>query len=155
MDPISAFCFAASIVNFVDFGGKLLSGTSEVYHSLSGQTMRHIELSQLVIDLSSMSADVHEKLKHFQESNKSMCATDKTMERLCRECRTIANELNAALQKLKAQGTTKLDLMRKSISVALKSIWSQDEIEDKVQRLEQIRSQMMVTILVFLWSVVP
>jgi hypothetical protein len=54
MDPLSALSLAGNIVQFVDFGLKLLSGAVELYKSPSGTLAAHHELELVTTDLSAL-----------------------------------------------------------------------------------------------------
>ena len=73
--------------------------------------------------------------------------------RLCRECKTISQELKTVLSKLEAHGTTKVGLAAESFLVALKGIMSAKQIGQLKDRLQETRQQMMMAMLVLLWYV--
>jgi hypothetical protein len=51
MDPSSALAVAATVVQFVDFIGPLVSGTYEIYKSASGHTQRNDDLDRIASSL--------------------------------------------------------------------------------------------------------
>jgi hypothetical protein len=44
MDPISILGLAANILQFIDYGTQLLSGTQEIYRSATGASSENIEI---------------------------------------------------------------------------------------------------------------
>lgn len=54
MDPLSAIGIAASIVQFLDFSQKLVSGTLELYRASDGATSYNSHLEYITNDLSQL-----------------------------------------------------------------------------------------------------
>ena len=51
MDPFTAIGLAASIVQFLEFGRKLVSGAVEIYQNVDGATSSNILLERITADL--------------------------------------------------------------------------------------------------------
>jgi hypothetical protein len=51
LDPLSALSIAGNIVQFIDFGSKLLNSSREVYHSAEGLSSNHQHLEQITQSL--------------------------------------------------------------------------------------------------------
>ena len=51
MDPLAALSLAGNIIQFVDFGGRLLGGAGEIYRSADGSLKVHDELELVATDL--------------------------------------------------------------------------------------------------------
>lgn len=109
------------------------------------------DLSTVINDL----ADVSHRIRHVIDVSVSQAnnASDNTLIRLCRESQDIAGEMNSALLSLQAKGTSKLGQAKSSVIVALKAMWSKDKLAKLEQRLQQIRSEMTMAMLVVLWLV--
>ncbi|TGO55227.1 hypothetical protein BCON_0095g00410 [Botryotinia convoluta] len=58
LDPLSALSLAATIIQFVDFGSKVISTDTELHHSSEGALANNLELSTIISDLSSISNDL-------------------------------------------------------------------------------------------------
>lgn len=108
------------------------------------------DLSTVINDL----ADVSHRIRHVIDVSVSQAnnASDNTLIRLCRESQDIAGEMNSALLSLQAKGTSKLGQAKSSVIVALKAMWSKDKLAKLEQRLQQIRSEMTMAMLVVLWE---
>lgn len=63
MDPLSGLAVGAAVIQFVDFGTRLLKGTHGVYNSTSGQSAELIELSTISTDLTQLLQDAESKLR--------------------------------------------------------------------------------------------
>jgi hypothetical protein len=58
MDPITAIGLASSILTFIDFAGKIVSGTYEILHSETGATAENAHVETIVKDLADLTADL-------------------------------------------------------------------------------------------------
>jgi hypothetical protein len=56
MDPITAVGFAASILNFVDYSHKVVTGTIEVFKS--GKISKNGHISEVISDLNDAAKDL-------------------------------------------------------------------------------------------------
>ncbi|KAI6762408.1 hypothetical protein HG530_008388 [Fusarium avenaceum] len=150
MDPITAFQVAGTVVAFVEFSYNLISETRSIYRSPDGNPTTVIRLSTIIKDLS----DINGRVEHVLgiSTSQATTASDETLVRLCRESRDIATEIRTGLTSLQAKGTSKLDHAKTSVIVALKAMWSKDKLANLEQRLQQIRSEMMMAMLVALWE---
>ncbi|OJD34129.1 ent-kaurene oxidase [Diplodia corticola] len=143
MDPISTFSLAAGVIQVVDYGTRVLSTTYQIYQSGSGQTTRDVELSSLSQDLS----DLSERLKKRPSGT-----PENALLHLCDRCVEASDELQRAIDALRARGTTRISVAASSLVSALKSIWTEDKIGRLRDRLSEIRSQMTIATLVSVWE---
>ncbi|KAK3299633.1 uncharacterized protein B0H64DRAFT_102915 [Chaetomium fimeti] len=143
MDPLTALSTAAAVVQFADFGYRLVKNAHELYTSPQGQKSKHIELSIVSHDLSRLADAVEAKLGDNEGPGGEVL-------RLCRECASTNHELQEILGKLKARGKTKVALAVDSWRVTLKQVATADNIEKLANRLNLIRQQMNVALLYLL-----
>ena len=159
MDPLSALSVAAAVVQFVDFGTRVLSDARHIYESSSGQTPVNLELSTVTDDLSRLSGDVESKAEKAKLQNTagsdSLNDSEEIFLRLCRECKEISGELQRSLKKLQASRVNKIDLAVKSVLLSVKGMMAEKDIKTLKDRLGQIREQMKMAVLVFLWYGAP
>jgi hypothetical protein len=159
MDPLGALSVAAAVVQFVDFGTRVLSDARHIYKSSSGQTPVNLELSMVTDDLSRLIDDVESKAEKasLQSTNVSVSlnSPEESFLRLCRKCKDISSELQLSLGKLQASGPNKIDLAVKSVFLSVKGVIAEKDIETLKDRLSQIREQMKMAVLVFLWYGTP
>ena len=144
MDPLSALAVAAAVVQFADFGFRLIRSAHELYKSPSGQRSKYVELSTVSQDLSRLADGVKAKLTENQGS------AGEVFLRLCRECASTNDELQGMLDKLRAQGSTKIALAADGWRIAFRQVAAAGDIEKLAGRLSQIRQQMNVTLLYLL-----
>ena len=93
MDPITAVGFASSILQFIDFSWGLVTGTYEVYKSVTGTTAENAHISTVINDLESVTdgliPDIRGKTKHEKE----LC-------KLAEKCHSLSQDLSKILKKL-------------------------------------------------------
>ena len=136
MDPLTIIGLVGNIVQFVDFSGKLISKSTELYHSSEGA---------LAANIGTETATNHLVLLNNKLKNAAITTGDGALERLCKSCGTVADELLAALDKVKVKG--KQDKW-KSIRKALRSVWSKEEIMELERRLARFREELNLHIVV-------
>jgi len=105
MDPLSALSVAASLVQFVDFGSRMLSDAKEMYTSTPGRTLRNLELSTMAADLSKLSKDVQANTRLLETSAED--TSQALLVRLCHECNDVSKELTATLSELRVTSEKK------------------------------------------------
>ena len=153
MDPLSGLSVAAAVVQFVDFGTRLLKGTHQVYNSSSGQSTEVIELSTISTDLTQLLQDAESKLR-AKPLDETQLPED-TFYGLCRECEATKDAIQKVISRLQARGHSKISVAASSFSVALKRALSSRELEALIERLDQIRQQAMMAMLCLLLYVAP
>lgn len=169
MDPVSALGLAANVLQFVEFTGKLISKGAEYYHSSDGALLGHAELNAAAENLASLARKINESIKlpiffprgpepldrkerENYRADKCFYMIDKGLLDASRQCYAISLELSAALSALKIPNNpTRWDCFRQ----ALRSVWSEQKINDISRRLDQARDQLMIHLLVDLRLVVP
>jgi len=130
MESLAAFNIVCNVVQFVDFGGQLISKSVQLYQSTDGVLTENINTEAATIRL----IQLNSKLEHAANA-----AGDKALVALCRSCGTVAVELLGALDKLKVHGEKQ---KWKSMRKALRSLWTKDKIQDIEKRLASFREQL-------------
>jgi hypothetical protein len=136
MDPLSTIGLVGNIVQFVDFGSKLISKSVELYRSTEGALDENLDTETATNHLK----DLNEKLKNGAKST-----GDTTLKDLCEACDKVARELLEALDKVKVKGKHE---KWKSIRKALRSVWSKEHIEELEQRLARLRAELNLHLVV-------
>ncbi|KAF6827838.1 hypothetical protein CPLU01_08857 [Colletotrichum plurivorum] len=141
MDPLSAVGFASSILTFVEFSFKVISGTLEIVRS--GNTAENAHVSVVINDLHRIAKN----LRQLSAAPNGSTYHDDGLDSLTSECLAISNELVALLQKLKIKAG---DSKWKSINVSLRSMWARGDVAYLENRLDKCRSQIMMRLLLLL-----
>lgn len=149
MDPVSALGVAAAVVQFADFGFRFIRSAVELYKSPTGEKPEYIELSLVSQDLSRFADAIGSKLGE----DKGLAG--EVFLRLHGECMSTNKELQRSLNKLKAKGSTKIELAADGLRAAFREVGAAGDIEKLADRLDEIRQQMNVAVLYMLLSVTP
>ena len=137
MDPFTALGASAAIVQFVEFGGNLLSDSYEIYKSASGASADNTALEDMAKHLSILS----DKLDiSSRTSLPGLSKEEQALAQLAGKCRAIANELLSILQQLKTSGTSHRKW--KSFRQALKTVRKQGDIDSLQKRLDKYGNQL-------------
>lgn len=153
MDPITAIGVAAAVVQFTDFGTRLLTDAMEVYNSVSGQASEDVELATISNDLQLLCRSIQDKSSRLTDPRKGPSSSEQTLLRLCSTCLQLTHELDAVIKQLRARGQGKLKVAVESFAIALRKFWSREEIANFRLRISDVRQQMMMAMLTFLWCV--
>ncbi len=110
MDPLSALAIAAAVVQFVDFGGRMLARGYDIgkraLHESAGA-----ELRNLAQQLSSLTVALHEALDGLPRGSAITPAQAK-LRRACAMCDDISNEFQQAAFAGSGLDSTKISLMK-------------------------------------------
>jgi hypothetical protein len=136
METLAIIGLVGNIVQFVDYSGKLISKSTELYRSSEGALAENIDTE---------TATNHLVLLNSKLQNSAATTGDSTLESLCKSCSTAADQLLAALDKVKVKG--KQDKW-KSIRKALQSVWSKKEIEELERRLARLKEELNLHVVV-------
>ena len=152
MDPLSALSLAGTIVQFVDFGSKLLSESSQLYKSSLGKLEAHEELELVTGDLQCVIVKLRETFNLVSgEPCGPLQQNDQFQEdsfhKICEEALEIADELLNRLKRLKVKDGKYRAW--ESLKAAVKIAWSKEEISSLRQRLsifrESLHSRLMLS----------
>ena len=138
MDPITAVGFAASILTFIDFGYKLVTGTLEVLKTGSLSENTHVSI---VIN------DFHAVVKPLAQQPTGKSGHEIALRDLAKRCQEISQKLTDLLQTLK---TDPKRSSWKSVKVVLRSMWKKGEVADLEEQLCSYRSEIMVHLVAIL-----
>lgn len=132
MDPITAVGFAASILNFIDYSHKVVTGTIEVFRS--GSTAKNVHISEVISDLQDAAKDLT-KLPPGRSDH------EKALHQLSASCQELAKELTNLLARL---STTDRHSKWTSVRVALRSMRKDGKVAELESTLDKYRSQVLL-----------
>ncbi|ORY14588.1 hypothetical protein BCR34DRAFT_479383 [Clohesyomyces aquaticus] len=154
MEPLTALSLASSIIQIVDFTGKIISRSKEIYRSADGVLETVTVLEQAANQLQEMSADLKAGPPDLSEEEmkyqKPMSASERQLLQLSQEAKDISEEIVQAVNKIKVKGSKKA---WKSVEQALRSVWSQKEMSALETRLDTLRKQIDTALLFSLRSI--
>lgn len=139
MEPLAALSLAGNIVQFVEFGGKLLKSTRELYKSSVGGTLpiNH----ELALVTSELRVLITKLRQYFPKTagNAPDQEVNGGFEKICDEAAKVAEELVRRLDTLKVGGkASKLG----SFYYAIRSLWSEKEIAELTARLSVLKESL-------------
>ncbi|MCJ1396255.1 hypothetical protein MMC18_009144 [Xylographa bjoerkii] len=145
LDPFTALSLASTVVQFVDFGSKLIKEGSELYHSAGGALSVNAELEKITLDLK----EVTKKLETASPGTKSTENTkeSKALRSLAKSCSEAADELLEVLEDLKVKGTNR---QWQSLRQALRTSHKKDkirEIEKKLDKLQKMLNTQLIAMM--------
>jgi hypothetical protein len=129
LDPLSAIGLASAIVQFVDFGSKLVSQSRELH--ANGSLAQNDEIQLITESLKDMAADLTKsRMKHAH-------ADDEEIQELARTCQSLADELLTVLKTLQPQKQNSVESFR----VALRTATKKGKVDDMGKRLRRLQGQ--------------
>ncbi|KAJ5528336.1 hypothetical protein N7513_012495 [Penicillium frequentans] len=144
LDPLAALSIATSVIQFVDFGTKLLSKSREIYKSADGVLADHAEQ----VAIASKLANITRGLSKSADTVNALvnpAPEDTALATVAEDCLEIAEDFSAAIDELAVTGDrTKW----KSFRQALKSIWKKEKLEQKMAKLNALRQLVIIHLLV-------
>lgn len=142
-EPFAALGAAAAILQFVDFGTKVLAKTHELKSSASDALVENITIELWVTDLKA----VADKLETAPAAIHGLPPGDQSeLQKLVSACHPLCKELLALLERLKKSHDTfssTWDALRKSS----RSIWHKGKLASLQSQLDSIRSQINLKLL--------
>jgi hypothetical protein len=149
MDPLTALSLAGTIVQFVDFGTKLLSESRGLYKSSSGALDANIELELITSDLYALITKLRFS-SSVKDSNSLITANEHEdqvgLETICDHAAKVAEQLLGRLNDLKLKGGKHRKW--ESFQQAVKSAWSKEEITGLATRLSSFRQALDTQVLI-------
>lgn len=136
MDPFTAIAAVSSIVQLVDFSAKLISKSHDLYRKGSDTSVGAPVFEAAAADLRILNSKLNKDAK---------LTGDPEFQKLYDSCDAVTAELLGALRKITGDSKQKIWT---SIRKALKSIWSQSEIDALERRLATIRQQLSLRLTV-------
>jgi hypothetical protein len=143
LEALAALSLAASVVQFIDFSGKLISKGNEFHKS--GKLVEHTELVAVAGNLEKLSEALGDSLKAFRPES-GLSSEEQALAAVAQQCQTIASEFNTTIQVLtNVEGTNKT---WKSFRQAFKTVWNKDKIQEMKDKLNLAREQLVIHLLV-------
>ena len=138
MDPLSALGVAASVAQFVQFGGSLVSKSRQIYKQ--GALLDHIECGNATRRLAEVTGDVEKSLKDLEDLGEPS-SDAKALEIICRNCVTLAEELLFRLEKVRLDEKN-TPRRWKSFRQALKTVCMKDGVDSLARRIANCRDEL-------------
>jgi hypothetical protein len=130
---LAAVGLISNIVQFVDFGTKLLSTSRALYRSTEGALQENVDLEEITVSIKSVAQGI---------ADSSIGINEPELRQLVGTCATLADELLALLSRLKIDSTKNrhLEVIRKSF----KSLRFRRTVHEINERLWKVRDQVCI-----------
>ncbi|TGO41110.1 hypothetical protein BHYA_0026g00160 [Botrytis hyacinthi] len=145
LDPLSALSLAATIVQFVDFGSKVISTATELHHSSEGALANNLELSTIISDLSSISNDL--SAQGSGKGKHSYNMDELALIGLASQCKDLSDKL---LHDLDGLNIKKAHTKWASARQAMRSLRKEAYISEISKRLDGFRNQLVLKLVALL-----
>jgi uncharacterized NAD(P)/FAD-binding protein YdhS len=139
-DPFTILSLAATIVQFVDVGCKLASGTKEIFDSADGLKKETAELKALVDDIKGFNG---------QLINSFLSKDEKSLRSLVKTCEEVAEKLEKRLSKLMIRDDARFRIVE-SVRVSFESVSKSKDMKVLKQRLLEIQTHVQQRLVVIL-----
>lgn len=136
MDPLSAISLAGTVVQFVDFGFKIVKIAEEFQRSASGASVENDRIDSLTIKMQALALDLQPQKIEF-----SMTADERRLNDLAKECQSLSENLLDLLGTLKIQDSSKKS-KRQALSATFRNMRKKNEKEELRARLERCKQQL-------------
>jgi hypothetical protein len=141
MDPLTALSVAGTIIQFVDFGNKLLKNGVQLYKSSRGSLKANEELELITGDLQCVISKLREAfISSLARSEIGQNTSRGGFVKICDEAAKIAAELLERLNGLKAKDGKYRTW--ESLKAAVKVAWSKEEIKALERRLSLLKESL-------------
>ncbi|KAL3457948.1 hypothetical protein BJX64DRAFT_292612 [Aspergillus heterothallicus] len=149
MDPLSALSVAATVVQFIELGGKLVNTYCEVRDTVKGQPAQILNLAASTSDLSSVASTAQAKLKDLGSRYPRHA---ESLVRLIDEVALVESKVTSAMAKLTVNPKKYSTKSGARVIVAIRAVWSQGELEQWNRQLDRVRDQVMMNVLMCVWD---
>ncbi|TVY24004.1 hypothetical protein LHYA1_G006937 [Lachnellula hyalina] len=149
LEALTALSLAATIVQFVDFSSKLLAKGHEIYVSVDGASIENNDLEAATKNLRDLSGRLNvSAVSRRGDTVEATSEPEVELIQLTTKCSAVARELLTLLDHLKVQPGS--NRKWKTFQQALKSSLKQSQVDEIKSRLQAIRQELSLSVLVSL-----
>lgn len=102
LDPLTAISLASSVVQFTDFGIKLVTGSINIYYSADGVDAERSGLELRIVHVRKLADKVIFPLEHNNDDGPAS-EDEKELKELAKSCKVVASDLLSVLDGLKVK----------------------------------------------------
>ena len=133
LDPLTAISLASAIVQFVDFGSKVVRGACEIYNSTDGALQENADLEDKTLRISQLNDKILQP-SNIASSSEAIFSEERKLDELASISKVVARELLSLLHDFRGVRRSgshhKWQSFHKAVSA--QTPWN----KEKVQRLE-------------------
>ena len=156
LDPLTAISLSGAIIQFVEFGTKVISGSHQIYCSGKGALQEHLEIENITKEVNRLNAKILSSRTDppILHPN-TLSQDDASLRELAESCKLVADELLDMLQQLKTRSSS--DRSRKwssfRMAVASQTPWNKDKVPSLEKRLHRVQEQIIRRLMFMMWYV--
>ena len=151
LDPLSALSLASNVVQFIDFGSRLISEIQEIRQSASGLTKENIDFL-FTAEAFRRKSDILFANPTDGIGSSSLPLSRSALQEFVVPCRQVSDELIAILEGLKVMEPRK---RQQSFRQALRSITKRRKIKELVAKMGILRKLVDSHLITILRSLLP
>ena len=144
MDPLTALSLASSVVQFIDFGLKILERGAEIKRSADGAVAQNEAIEDATRDLQNLLLKL--RIQPQASTGTSLIQEQVSLERLVKGCEETGSQLLTKLETLKSRSKGRWNTIR----AALISAWSEKYVQEIFERLTTYQRELSLNVLVSL-----
>lgn len=145
MDPFSAVSVASSIVQLIDFGGKLVDKGLRIYNSADGSLVEHVNKEAAIQHLVYLTTKLQDSAPTILSDDTTSQVENHALHALCAKCRIVGEELLDCLRAVRVDGKNR---KWKSFRQALRSVSTEETITSIETRLAALKDELEFHVLV-------
>lgn len=149
LEALTALSLAGTIVQFVDFSGKLLAKGHEIYDSGDGASIGNSDIEAAAKNLRDLTGRLDASAVSRRGDAGSIdtsIVSEVALTQLTTKCSAVAGELLEVLDRLKVQGGS--NRRWKSFRQALDGSLKQGRVDEINSRLQALRQELSFNVLV-------
>ncbi|KAI1272811.1 hypothetical protein F5Y07DRAFT_284320 [Xylaria sp. FL0933] len=151
MEALVAVGLASNVVQFVEFGSKLIHAYCRSRHGLQSEKEYH---RTVVNDLVPIASKVKSSAQTITHSATTLTSEQKTLQLIADGCCVLADKLIKRLDAYVVQSRVNGGRARlPQAKIALKVIWEKPEVDEIVKQLEHFRKELHLHLTFEIWQV--
>ncbi|XMA20696.1 hypothetical protein WAI453_013487 [Rhynchosporium graminicola] len=165
MDPLTALSLASNVIQLIDFSSRIVSNCRGIYKSVDGALPEHQELELVTEDVLRLSKKLRNQRsekpgtfglepgksrREFSDEHSRTLEQEIAHKALSDMCISVSEELLLRLAKHKFTGGSSGQRKWKSFREALETVWSKKDLDALASRLDQLKTEISLHILVTL-----
>lgn len=150
-EALAALSVAGTVLQFVDFAGKIIKRTYRFACNANGEAEPESELRTTTADLASLASRLQRPLGQ-EDGFGPPTRDEQSLKDICYGCERVAQELLRKLQNLDVHGKFRpFNALQRAVVIT----WTERERKELVLRLQNFQKELDTRILVGLRQVLP
>lgn len=165
MDALGILGVAAAVVQFADFGTRVLQESINVYTGISLAQARIVEIAKISNELTQLTHAIDEKMAPLSQSARPLTIIEMQLLEQCRRCKAAGEEVLQCISIIRGHGVSKVNLSQRDVGLldwkddsklgsfrtALQLVWKEEEIEQLERKLMDVKSGLMAAMISHIW----